>query len=187
MDHFYKKIEGCFTWPEFYSALVEELKAKNRPTFGVELGTFNGQSLAYFAVECINNGVDCKIDAVDIHNGNGIAAKNLESVRDVVRNLHSMRSSEAASLYEDGSLDFVFIDADHSYKSVTKDINAWRGKVMSGGMICGHDYSQDYPGLMLAVTEAFESWSVRRGEKYPGAVDLSPKGRQYFPVWSVRV
>ena len=187
MEHFYREVEGCFTWPLFYSRLVDELKAKNRPTVGVELGTLNGQSLAYFAVECLSKGVDCKIDGVDMRNDNGVAAGNLQSVRSVVRTLHSCLSWDAAKLYEDESLDFVFIDAEHDYKSVTKDIAAWRGKVRKGGLICGHDYSQDYAGLMLAVTEAFESWSVDRGEKYPGAANLSPHGRQYFPVWSVRL
>ena len=43
----------------------------------------------------------------------------------------------------DGILDFVFIDANHSYESVKEDITAWAPKVRSGGLVTGHDY---YPG-----------------------------------------
>lgn len=52
-----------------------------------------------------------------------------------------MRTSEAAKLVEDGSLDFVFIDADHSYEGALADILDWTPKVRPGGMVSGHDYN----------------------------------------------
>ena len=51
----------------------------------------------------------------------------------------------------DGSLDFVFIDADHSYDAVYKDIVAWRPKVKCGGLLCGHDIH--IHGVRQAVSE----------------------------------
>jgi hypothetical protein len=51
-----------------------------------------------------------------------------------------LKSLEAAQLVPDGSLDFVFIDADHSYESCKADIIAWYPKVRDGGFIGGHDY-----------------------------------------------
>lgn len=42
--------------------------------------------------------------------------------------------------YADNSLDFVWIDALHTYDGVFKDINGWLPKVKSGGWIGGHDY-----------------------------------------------
>jgi cephalosporin hydroxylase len=49
-------------------------------------------------------------------------------------------STDAAARHGDRSLDFVYLDADHSYEGVMKDLEAWRPKVRPGGMLCGHDY-----------------------------------------------
>lgn len=60
-------------------------------------------------------------------------------------------SWEAASLIDDGSLDFVFIDADHEYESVKKDILAWTPKLKPGGTLCGHD--THFSGVKQALAE----------------------------------
>lgn len=49
-------------------------------------------------------------------------------------------SVEAAALFEDGSLDFVYIDANHGYEPVLADLNAWYPKVKSGGIVAGDDF-----------------------------------------------
>ena len=49
-------------------------------------------------------------------------------------------SAEAAVDVLDESLDFVFIDAEHSYESVKRDIAVWAPKVRKGGIVSGHDY-----------------------------------------------
>lgn len=56
------------------------------------------------------------------------------------------------------SLDFAFIDADHSYEGVTADIAAWLGRVRAGGVLCGHDYGPDFPGVLNAVDDAAAAW-----------------------------
>ena len=67
-----------------------------------------------------------------------------------------MSSLEAAKGVRDESLDFVFIDADHSYKAVKADIEAWWPKIRKGGMMSGHDYHPDkWPGVVKAVDERF--------------------------------
>ena len=48
-------------------------------------------------------------------------------------------SWEAASHVLDKSIDIVFLDADHRYSSVVKDIIAWAPKVKTGGILAGHD------------------------------------------------
>ncbi len=69
-----------------------------------------------------------------------------ETFRDFVAKHYSERvriirgdSADSAKFVEDGSLDFVFIDADHTYEGCLRDIHAWTPKVRSGGMVSGHD------------------------------------------------
>lgn len=94
------------------------------------------------------------------------AASNEALAREVATRSHGrgkvlkMASVEAAALINDGSLDFVFLDADHSYEGLKADIAAWLPKVKPGGWLCGHDYKNhmdqfDFSGVDRAVDEAF--------------------------------
>ena len=56
-----------------------------------------------------------------------------------------MWSHEAAPLFSDGYLDFVYIDAGHDYKNVKQDLELWVPKVRVGGIISGHDYVESIP------------------------------------------
>jgi hypothetical protein len=60
-------------------------------------------------------------------------------------------------------LDVVFIDASHFYEDVRDDILAWLPKVVSGGTICGHDITEDFPGVRRAVEERFKVFEVLGG------------------------
>lgn len=61
---------------------------------------------------------------------------------------------KAARCFEDGELDFVFIDGEHSYQAVKADIEAWRPKIRSGGLLIGHDYKPTrFPGVCRAVED----------------------------------
>lgn len=65
-------------------------------------------------------------------------------------------SKIAATKINVTSLDFVFIDANHSYKHCLQDIQLWAPKVRKGGLIAGHDYDHtDFPGVKQAVEECF--------------------------------
>lgn len=65
--------------------------------------------------------------------------------------LIKLTSVEAAEMVPDQSLDFVFIDAVHSYEAVLEDLHAWFPKVRVGGIVSGHDYS--WPGVREALEE----------------------------------
>tara|TARA_R110002073_G_scaffold8068_1_gene45100 strand:- start:2751 stop:3320 length:570 start_codon:yes stop_codon:yes gene_type:complete len=74
-------------------------------------------------------------------------------------------------LIADSSLDAIYVDAAHTYEAVLPQLIAWRPKVRPGGVIAGHDYSSDWPGVVAAVEEVFgrpqeifsdTSWAVRQ-------------------------
>ena len=49
-------------------------------------------------------------------------------------------SMDAVRDVPDGSLDFVYIDANHTFDFVMQDIIEWAKKVRRGGVVSGHDY-----------------------------------------------
>lgn len=84
-------------------------------------------------------------------------------------------SLKAARCFDDGEVDFVFIDADHSYEAASSDIAAWLPKIRRGGLLLGHDYMPGrFPGVCRAVDE-LEKMLERPITK-----------SQHF-VWSVKV
>ena len=64
-------------------------------------------------------------------------------------------SVEASKDFEDESCDVVYIDMEHTYEAVKKDIESWLPKVKYGGYIAGHDYTIHAPGVQKAVHEFF--------------------------------
>jgi len=70
-------------------------------------------------------------------------------------------SDKAAHRIGDGKLDFVFIDADHSYQGCLSDIEAWLPKLKPDGLLCGHDY--DNPEYDFGVKRAVDEFIARTG------------------------
>jgi hypothetical protein len=68
-------------------------------------------------------------------------------------------SVNAAKQIPDGSLDWVFIDANHAYNAVLEDMSAWWPKVKVGGLFSGHDFElkTEYPHW-CEVKPAVEKW-----------------------------
>lgn len=54
--------------------------------------------------------------------------------------IHRKPSTQALLDFENGSLDYVYIDGDHSYEGVRTDLNGCFPKIRAGGLICGDDY-----------------------------------------------
>jgi len=53
----------------------------------------------------------------------------------------------------DNSIDAIFIDGDHSYNAVSKDLEFWWKKLRKGGWLLGDDYNSCHPGTTQAVDE----------------------------------
>lgn len=166
MEHFYNTIgEDWFTYPELYKQAVQ------RFTDGmfVEVGSWKGRSASFLGVEIINSGKPIKLYCVDTWKGSKehqdmdcvkndslyeefiFNTKPIESVIIPLR----MSSTQAATQFEDNSIDFVFLDAAHEYEAIKADIEAWYPKVKPGGLFAGHDYAiyGAYPGVYNAVNE----------------------------------
>jgi len=66
-------------------------------------------------------------------------------------------SIEASIDFDDGMLDFVFIDGNHIFDHVMADIIIWSRKVKSGGIVAGHDYTHfKNSGVVEAVNKYCE-------------------------------
>lgn len=66
-------------------------------------------------------------------------------------------SEKASKKLKNKSVDIIFIDGQHTYEEVKKDISFWKDKVKEGGLLCGHDYNNRYKEhVVKAVDEAFD-------------------------------
>lgn len=72
-------------------------------------------------------------------------------------------SVDIAKKIEDNTLDFVYIDGNHSYEFTKKDIEAWTPKLKQGGFIGGHDFDsnvdkKNLEGIKYGVKRAVEEY-----------------------------
>jgi predicted O-methyltransferase YrrM len=62
-------------------------------------------------------------------------------------------SMDAVRKFKDNSLDFVYIDGDHSFDFAMEDLIGWSRKVRPGGIVSGHDaYRFRGAGVVDAVS-----------------------------------
>ena len=134
---------------------------------GAEVGVQRG----WFA-RCIFNG--CKpslmylVDCWEVNPG--IKSNNsahLEALREAAKGMSkeicegTVRlvvewSEKAAEWVPDGSLDWVYIDADHSLEGIRSDLKAWGPKVKAGGWIMGHDFNR------IGICEGVNEYTTQR-------------------------
>lgn len=161
IPHFCDNIEGWFDFPTLYYNAV---RSQDNALF-VEVGSWQGKSASFMAVEILNQNKTIKLHCVDTWEGSiehkdeeiiqskslySTFLSNIEPVKDVITPVR-LASRDAARTYKDNSIDFVFIDAAHDYESVREDIYSWYPKVKPGGVIAGHD--KTWPGVVKAVNE----------------------------------
>lgn len=127
----------------------------------VEVGSFSGVSSELFALHCKEiYCVDLWDPYWEITNKQRIefAEFSFDNIKNQYNNIHKVKNSSvgASELFEDKSLDFVYIDAAHDYNSVKEDLLVWLPKIKNGGYIGGHDYRYDPNiGVYQAVNDIF--------------------------------
>jgi len=136
-------VEGLIDFINFF-----DIKNKK----GVEEGSYLGVSTEVFAL--FNN----QITSVDPHQNQQVYSKFLERIKSYP-NIKSVKdlSQNFIRAIPDDSLDFVYIDSIHHYKHMMEVMPLWRVKIKQGGIMCGHDYSDIWPGVIKAVDELAES------------------------------
>jgi hypothetical protein len=112
----------------------------------------------------MNHGIDTDkptypVTQEEMRLAKALTIKRLEQWREKY-NLIERTSEEAAMMFIDNTIDYVYIDSIHSYDQVKKDIELWFPKVRIGGVLGGHDYAMGshkgdvgYLGLQHAVNE----------------------------------
>lgn len=74
-------------------------------------------------------------------------------------------SKEAAKGFDPETLDFVYIDGNHTYDYALEDIRLWSGMVRNGGIVSGHDYVWRRHGVSTYdVRDALNQYFIDYGE-----------------------
>jgi predicted O-methyltransferase YrrM len=169
MKHFYQNEQFEENWFSFASIYKDFVSIMKDDSIFVEVGSWKGRSAAYMAVEIINSNKNINFYCVDTWKGSAehsldsnvendtlyeLFLSNIDPVKHIIKPLR-MSSIDASKLFENNTIDIAFIDADHTYESVKKDIESWKSKIKQGGILAGHDYHDSWPGVKKAVNESF--------------------------------
>lgn len=130
---------------------------------GAEIGVYRGEHAAFYLKE-----LDIKfVLLIDPYVGYGdyspakVGLKSLAKAEEMARKRLNgyerkikwvkKRSSEAVKFIKNSSLNFVYIDGNHSYAFVAEDLVLYYPKLKRGGLLAGHDY--DIESVKKAVDE----------------------------------
>jgi len=141
-------------------------------TKGVEVGVREGKYSEVLCETIPNLQLSC-VDPWAAYEVTGqedqdkLRAKAIERLAPYGVRFLQMTSMEAVGSFEDHSLDFVYIDGDHTFDAVMCDIMFWNRKVRVGGVLAGHDFfcCPDISRAVQAYVDShnvIESWFVLR-------------------------
>jgi cephalosporin hydroxylase len=149
--------ERMFDFKEFYNRIAEQLPNNCKI---VEVGVADGASALYLAKRLDILGKEFKLYMVDSMGYGGY-----NQMKTIYQNIFARGvfedvevipydSVEASKMFNDDSLDFVFLDSSHAYEETKKELYAWYGKLKDDCILAGHDfYSEETPGVQKAVIE----------------------------------
>lgn len=155
-DEGHKNVEGYFGPPQakFIADWIDKLPDGSTI---VEIGAWMGKSVKFTAQYLKEKGRKINYTVIDTFKGSQNEKEHLDivkkyggSIKDVFLkntsglenyfNLIEKDSNEAFYYLKDNSVDLLFIDGDHSFEQVSKDVLNFYSKVKAGGVISGDDY-----------------------------------------------
>jgi len=150
--------------PGIYELYAKMISKFDNAVF-VEHGTWVGRSAICMAERIKASGKKIEFYAIDFFedcyltlDGKKVGEQyfeNIEPFKDIINTIVGS-THEVYTQFEDESIDFLFMDADHEYEALKKDIGLWYPKIKKGGIISGHDYDPDqWDGVCIAVDEIF--------------------------------
>jgi predicted O-methyltransferase YrrM len=126
----------------------------------VELGSWEGKSTCCLA-KGSQAGNNNKVYAIDIFTGSAcqqVEGQIINTYEQFERNLKKLKvndivtpiisSSANACPCFDLPIHLLFVDAEHEYDDIKRDIDLWSPKVVVGGIIAMHDIQLGFPGCM---------------------------------------
>ena len=142
--------------------LVDHLFGQQKTLVGLEIGVASGWTMNHFLQNLSNlqlTGIDSYVGYMDGHiqitqellDAQYLAAQ--DNISDFTPRGKILRgySQDFVNSFEDKSLDYIFIDGDHSYEGALRDCELFFPKIKNGGIFAGHDWSFD--GVQKAVNE----------------------------------
>ena len=84
-----------------------------------------------------------------------------------IQNVHilDLNSLDASNNYEDNFFDYIYIDAEHTYKAVTNDLKVWYPKLKKNGILFGDDYYWREEDDTLSLHKAYQEFIVKNNIK----------------------
>jgi len=144
-----------------YRESLSQLLRPINPKIGAEIGVHKG-ALSEFVLGLFPELTLHMVDPYSEHpeypnqsDNKSLALKRTLRFGKRARKIYGSSEYASEMIQQSGiELDYVFIDADHSYESVLDDMNLWYPLVRRGGLFCGHDFGKpDKPGVSKAVDE----------------------------------
>lgn len=140
--------------------ITQFTQTHGRPPVVCEVGSWAGRSAVIMAragakeITCVDHWEGSENDeGCKAYDGSRGAPINvfLRNTQGLPIKAHCARSPEAASKFKDGEFDIIYLDAEHDYESVKKDIEAWKPKAKH--ILAGHDY-HSFPDVQRAVKDS---------------------------------
>jgi hypothetical protein len=157
-----------------FTRTVKEQCKNQDGLVGAEVGVFEGENAASILRELSPKKLFL-VDPYIAHNNEfkdggesspwyKTAAKRLEGFS--TKQFVIDTSLNAVSKVPD-NLDFVYIDAMHTYEHVLEDVEAWLPKVKQGGVIGGHDFTDVNVGVVFAVSDLARRYNAKLHFRHP--------------------